>query len=145
MKGSVSIDETAHINKELAEVPADASLATIILMRVGEQCATARSKIPHSHTASKARWNTTPNLCTWSQQWNMHGNKVLYTGSYPFWRLANPSRASFCRNWTLANQHDPQQWFHQTLLRGYWYGKKRVTQKRMRAHKLQARSKHWAA
>lgn len=39
MKGSVSIDETAHINKELAEVPADASLATIVLARVGEQCA----------------------------------------------------------------------------------------------------------
>lgn len=38
MKGSVSIDETEHINKKLAEVPVDASLATIILMPVGEQC-----------------------------------------------------------------------------------------------------------
>lgn len=37
MKGSVSIDETEHINKKLAQVPMDASLATIILMRVGEQ------------------------------------------------------------------------------------------------------------
>lgn len=44
MKGSVSIDETAHINKELAEVPADASLAPIILMRVGEQCSAAPLK-----------------------------------------------------------------------------------------------------
>lgn len=38
MKGSVSIDETEHINKKLAEVPVDASLATTILIRVGEQC-----------------------------------------------------------------------------------------------------------
>lgn len=37
MKGSVSIDETEHINKKLAEVPMDASLVTIILMRAGEQ------------------------------------------------------------------------------------------------------------
>lgn len=84
MKGSVSIDETAHINKELAEVPADASLATITLMRVGEQCATARSKIPHSHAASKAGSNAALKLRSRRQPCDTHGHKVLYTGNCSF-------------------------------------------------------------
>lgn len=65
MKGSVSIDETEHINKKLAEVPADASLATIILMRVGEQCCYSPLKdSPQPHCIKD--WNTTLNLCSWS-------------------------------------------------------------------------------
>lgn len=108
MKGSVSIDETEHINKKLAEVPTDASLATIILMRVGEQWRYSLLKdSPQPHCIKDRLKHDAKSLLLELTVEHARKQSPLHWQLF-FLRLANLSRASFCQNWTLANQHDPQ-------------------------------------
>lgn len=117
MKGSVSIDETAHINKELAEVPADASLATIILTRVGEQCATAPLKdSPQPHCIKGPLKHHAESLHSEPAVQHARKQSPLHWQLF-FLRPANLSQL-LSENWTLANQHHPQRWLHQTFFRG---------------------------